>query len=159
VFDVLGNGEFHLRPDGILQVKSNLFLTHKSKFASILKNDTAAVSDTTWSKDSKYLLAVYSDNDYTICKNKTLFFSSYKNKTFGIMIFLGEVSTLEVFRGKSLDSIEWNQIVHPIMCDILDRTTVLTHTSPVVLNRNLVLCCGKDGQLRLFRNRHEVKYD
>jgi hypothetical protein len=30
------------------------------------------------------------------------------------------------------------------------------HISSIVLTPNLVLCCGKDGQLRLYRNRYEV---
>ena len=35
----------------------------------VVQNDSAAVTDTIWSSDSKYLMAIYSDNDYTICKN------------------------------------------------------------------------------------------
>ena len=39
----------------------------------------------------------------------------------------------------------------------LDKSIADTHTSAITLSSNLVLCCGKDGQLRLFRNYYEVK--
>jgi hypothetical protein len=38
-----------------------------------------------------------------------------------------------------------------------DKSTIDIHTSAIILSPNLVLCCGKDGQLRLFQNRYEVK--
>jgi hypothetical protein len=38
-----------------------------------------------------------------------------------------------------------------------DKANMDTHTSAIILSPSLALCCGKDGQLRLFRNRFEVK--
>ncbi|CAF0968199.1 unnamed protein product [Adineta ricciae] len=115
IFDVLGNGDFHQHPDGLLQ------------------NDTAAVSTVIWSVDGKYLLVVYSDNDYNIWT----------------------IPAFEINRGKKIESIEWDRIVHPLMCHLLDKTIIDAHASAVILSANLVLCCGKDGQLHLFRNRYE----
>jgi len=40
----------------------------------------------------------------------------------------------------------------------IDQSTIESHISAIILSPNLVLCCGKDGQLRLFRNRYEVSY-
>ncbi|CAF0843157.1 unnamed protein product [Adineta steineri] len=115
IFDVIGNGDFHLRTDGILQ------------------NDTAAVNSVIWSVDTKYLLAIYTDNDYNIWT----------------------LPSFEINRAKKLHNIEWDRIVHPIMCNVLDKSTIDTHISAINLSSNLVLCCGKDGQLRLFQNDNE----
>lgn len=41
--------------------------------------------------------------------------------------------------------------------NLIDKSAVETHTSAIILSPNLVLCCSKDGQLRLFRNGYEVK--
>jgi hypothetical protein len=41
--------------------------------------------------------------------------------------------------------------------NILDKSAMDAHTSAIILSPTLVLCCGKDGQLRLFRNRFEVR--
>jgi hypothetical protein len=70
---VLGNGDFHLRTDGIFQVpiKKNQFYFFKNCFH--FKNDSAPVSTVIWSIDSKYLLAIYTDNDYNICKYFSIF--------------------------------------------------------------------------------------
>ena len=51
IFDVLGNGDFQIRTDGTSQY-----------------NNTP-VTDVIWSVDSCYLLGVYSDNNYNICKS------------------------------------------------------------------------------------------
>ncbi len=40
--------------------------------------------------------------------------------------------------------------------NMVDKSVIDAHTSAIILNANLVLCCGKDGYLRLFRNRYEV---
>ncbi len=40
---------------------------------------------------------------------------------------------------------------------LLDKASMDTHTSAIILSPSLALCCGKDGHLRLFRNRYEVK--
>ena len=77
-------------------------------------------------------------------------------------------------KGKNIQSIPWHQVVHPIACSVLgNRTSVErspqnhilfldkfiadAQSSAIILSSNLVLCCGKDGQLRLFRNFYEVK--
>ena len=39
----------------------------------------------------------------------------------------------------------------------LDKSVVESHTSAITLSASMILCCGKDGQLRLFRNYYEVK--
>lgn len=44
----------------------------------------------------------------------------------------------------------------PLGNDSLDKSSIETHSSAIVLSSNLVLCCSKDGQLRLFRNSYEV---
>jgi hypothetical protein len=94
-------------------------------------------------------------------------------------MILGSIPSFEIIRGKNIQNIQWHQVVHPIMCSILgtfdntflysrksecgnqnvfiDKSVIDTHTSAIILSPNLVLCCGKDGQLRLFRNRYEVK--
>ena len=88
---------------------------------------------------------------------------------------LGTMPSLDFVRGKDIQKIQWQTIVHPIMCDILgnfkidyklnsinqcslclDKSTINDHTSAIILSPNLVLCCGKDGLLRLFRNSYEV---
>lgn len=53
IFDVVGNGDFQLRIDGREQYHN------------------APVTDVIWSMDSSYLLGVYEDNYYNICKWKT----------------------------------------------------------------------------------------
>ena len=89
--------------------------------------------------------------------------------------FSGSMPSLEIVRSKNIQKIEWQPLVHPIMCDILgrfsrrcdleeklfllfrsDKSTMNDHTSAIILSPNLVLCCGKDGLLRLFRNSYEV---
>ena len=40
--------------------------------------------------------------------------------------------------------------------NVIDKSAIDAHTSAIILSQDLVLCCGKDGQLRLFRNRYEV---
>ncbi len=40
---------------------------------------------------------------------------------------------------------------------VIDKASIDIQTSAIILSPNLALCCGKDGQLRLFRNRFEVK--
>ena len=44
----------------------------------------------------------------------------------------------------------------PLGNDSVDKSSIETHSSAIVLSSNLVLCCSKDGQLRLFRNSYEV---
>jgi len=39
----------------------------------------------------------------------------------------------------------------------IDKSTIDTQTSAAILSPNLVLCSGKDGHLRLFRNRYAVR--
>lgn len=53
IFDVVGNGDFQLRTDGSAQYHN------------------APVTDVIWSVDSNYLLGVYDDNNYNICKWKS----------------------------------------------------------------------------------------
>jgi hypothetical protein len=40
---------------------------------------------------------------------------------------------------------------------VLDKAIVEANKSAIILAPNLILCCGKDGQIRLFRNNFEVK--
>jgi hypothetical protein len=39
----------------------------------------------------------------------------------------------------------------------IEKTIMEKQTSAIVLSPNLVLCCGKDGQMRLFGDFYEVK--
>lgn len=61
--------------------------------------------------------------------------------------------SLGIVKGKSIQNIAWHQMTHPIACN----TIADTHTSAIILSSNCVLCCGKDGQLHLFRNSYEVR--
>lgn len=87
---------------------------------------------------------------------------------------VGSIPSFDIVRGKNIQKIQWQNIVHPIMCEILgncqcftrsigcfhlwslDKSTMNDHSSAIILSANLVLCCGKDGLLRLFRNSYEV---
>ncbi|CAM4744928.1 unnamed protein product [Rotaria magnacalcarata] len=115
IFEVIGNGDFYLRTDGILH------------------NNNPPVSDVMWSIDSKYLLVVYIDNDYSIWS----------------------IPSFELMIGINMNSIKWYHVSHPIMCNLIEKSNVDIHTSVITLTPNLVLSCGKDGQLRLFRNRSD----
>lgn len=53
--------------------------------------------------------------------------------------------------------IQWQSLSHPVTSPLLDKTIVDAHSSAIVLSPSLVLCCGKDGQLRLFRSHYEVR--
>ncbi|CAF4245591.1 unnamed protein product, partial [Rotaria sp. Silwood2] len=99
----------------------------------ILHNDRSPVSDLIWSIDSKYLLVIYVDNNYNI---------------WSIPIF-------DVMVGINIQNIKWHEPLHPIVCNGLDKSTVDLHTSVITLTPNLILSCGKDGKLRLFRNHYE----
>ncbi|CAF4181076.1 unnamed protein product [Rotaria socialis] len=118
MFQVIGNGDFYLRTDGILH------------------NNNPPVSDVMWSTDSKYLLVVYTDNDYSIWS----------------------IPSFELITGINMNNIKWYHVSHPIMCNLIEKSTVDMHTSVITLTPNLVLSCGKDGQLRLFRNHSDRSF-
>ncbi|CAF4343753.1 unnamed protein product, partial [Rotaria sp. Silwood2] len=99
----------------------------------ILHNDRSPVSDLIWSIDSKYLLVIYADNNYNIWS----------------------IPTFDVMVGINIQNIKWHEPLHPIVCNGLDKSTVDLHTSVITLTPNLILSCGKDGKLRLFRNHYE----
>ncbi|CAF4219632.1 unnamed protein product [Rotaria socialis] len=118
MFQIIGNGDFYLRTDGILH------------------NNNPPVSDVMWSTDSKYLLVVYTDNDYSIWS----------------------IPSFELITGINMNNIKWYHVSHPIMCNLIEKSTVDMHTSVITLTPNLVLSCGKDGQLRLFRNHSDRSF-
>ncbi|CAF3461067.1 unnamed protein product [Rotaria sp. Silwood1] len=99
----------------------------------ILHNDKSPVNDLIWSIDSKYLLVIYADNDYNIWS----------------------ISTFEVIIGINIQNIKWHDGLHPILCNALDKSTIDLYSSVITLTPNLILSCGKDGQLRLLRNHYE----
>ncbi|CAF0869591.1 unnamed protein product [Rotaria sordida] len=113
IFNVLGNGDFNLRTDGIFQ-----------------NNNNTPIIDIIWSVDSNYLLAIYSDNNYNIWS----------------------IQSFDIVREQSLHNISWYQMTHPISCSTIDKSFIEMHTSAIVLSPNLVLCSGKDGQIRVFQN-------
>ncbi|CAF3919790.1 unnamed protein product [Rotaria sp. Silwood2] len=115
IFNVLGNGEFNLRADGIPQ------------------NNIAPITDIIWSVDSGYLLAIYNDNNYNIWS----------------------MPSFNIVREQNIQNIPWYQMTHPISCNTIDKSFVEMHTSAIILSPNLVLCSGKDGQIRLFQNFHK----
>ncbi|CAF0951427.1 unnamed protein product [Rotaria sordida] len=115
IFNVLGNGDFSLHTNGILH------------------NDKSHVSDVIWSIDSKYLLVIYTDNDYNIWS----------------------IPTFEIIVGINIQNIKWHEGLHPIVCNTLDKSAIDLHASAITLSQNRVLSCGKDGQLRLLRNHYE----
>jgi hypothetical protein len=87
--------------------------------------------------------------------------------------FVGSLPSFSLVKGKGPQSIAWQQPAHPITCSMLgkrdrlcglqsnlscsEKTLVEANSSSIVLSPNVVLGCGKDGQLRLFRNYYEVK--
>ncbi|CAF4732660.1 unnamed protein product [Rotaria sp. Silwood1] len=115
IFNVLGNGDFNFRADGISQ------------------NNNAFITDIIWSVDSAYLLAIYSNNNYNIWS----------------------IPSFDIVREQNIQHIQWYQMTHPISCNTIDKSFVEMHTSAIMLSPNLVLCSGKDGQIRLFQNFHK----
>ena len=94
-----------------------------------------------------------------------------------VLLHAGSIPSFDVVKGKNVQTIQWYQAVHPVvnsmlgkneesetMCVLstnacvlrIDKTVVETHSSALALSPTLALCCGKDGQLRLFRNSYEV---
>ncbi|CAF0968280.1 unnamed protein product [Adineta steineri] len=98
-----------------------------------LQNNNVPVTDIIWSIDSSYLLAVYSDNNYNIWL----------------------MPSFDIVKEKNIQNIPWQQATHPMACNTIDKSIMEMQTSAIVLSPNLVLCCSKDGQIRLFGNFYE----
>ncbi|CAF0804031.1 unnamed protein product [Adineta ricciae] len=104
-----------------------------------LRTDSAAqqknvpVTDVVWSVDSSYLIAVYSDSNYHI----------WSMPTFSLM------------QEKNVQNFTWQQMTHPITCFTFDKAVIDSQASAIVISPNLILCCSKDGQIRVFGNFYE----
>ncbi|CAM4924279.1 unnamed protein product [Rotaria socialis] len=97
------------------------------------QNNNLPVIDMIWSVDSSYLLAIYNGDNYNVWS----------------------MPSFDVVREQNIKNISWHQMTNPMVCNLIDKSIVEMCTSAIVLSSNLVICAGKDGQIRLFQSSNK----
>ncbi|CAF1942420.1 unnamed protein product [Rotaria magnacalcarata] len=97
------------------------------------QNNNLPVVDIIWSVDSSYLLAIYNDDNYNIWS----------------------IPSFDIVHEKNIENISWYQMTNPMACNLIGKSIVAMCTSAIVLSPNLIICAGKDGQIRLFQSSNK----